>query len=206
MPDNITFTCPQCFILLSVPTELAGITGPCPSCSGMISSPTATTEPVDLRQFPSASDQSPGIERTNSPADNTAAQSQKDQSKFPEKPTTAEDYQETDSAIPTTHRESINWRQAVTNALIGFVFVVALAIATYCIAMTIERNSRIDIYENLSIFKVITQDTSPLNAETNSLPHTNISEDGNITEGNTVFPIVNSVEPPTLHSLPVPAE
>lgn len=38
-PDQISFLCPSCSTLLSVPQNLAGVTGPCPSCRILIEAP-----------------------------------------------------------------------------------------------------------------------------------------------------------------------
>lgn len=37
--ETITFNCPSCNVLLSVPSAVAGVTGPCPTCRAIITAP-----------------------------------------------------------------------------------------------------------------------------------------------------------------------
>jgi hypothetical protein len=58
-PDVIQFTCHSCGMALTVPIQLAGITGPCPQCQASITSPSAPVAvaspygaPVPVQQAP----------------------------------------------------------------------------------------------------------------------------------------------------------
>lgn len=44
--EPITFTCQVCGSRLTVPSNLAGVTGPCPTCQTMIQAPLPTTDPA----------------------------------------------------------------------------------------------------------------------------------------------------------------
>ena len=47
MSQTITFTCPSCSAGLTVPANLAGVTGPCPTCGNSITAPQPQAEPED---------------------------------------------------------------------------------------------------------------------------------------------------------------
>ena len=49
--DTISFSCTHCALELTVPLELAGVSGPCPGCSGTIQSPAPLVIPV-VREAP----------------------------------------------------------------------------------------------------------------------------------------------------------
>ena len=50
--DSITFLCPACSVKLTVPSSLAGVTGPCPTCRTLIQAPYPA--PVLAQPFPLA--------------------------------------------------------------------------------------------------------------------------------------------------------
>jgi hypothetical protein len=53
-PQVIQFNCPTCQAPLTVPIQLAGVTGPCPKCGNSITSPAAPTPPPVTPAFPTA--------------------------------------------------------------------------------------------------------------------------------------------------------
>ena len=57
LENIIKFTCPDCQTNLTVPAELAGVTGPCPSCGEFITAPRQPARQPDLSREPSPTPQ-----------------------------------------------------------------------------------------------------------------------------------------------------
>lgn len=65
--ETITFLCPACGIKLTVPSQLAGVTGPCPSCRSLIQAP--CSPPLDSSAYQSPLIAPSGTSTTEIPAD-----------------------------------------------------------------------------------------------------------------------------------------
>jgi Tfp pilus assembly protein FimV len=54
-PDVLTFSCPHCGVLLTIPSSMAGVAGPCPQCRATIEAPKpAPSAPAPSAPAPSA--------------------------------------------------------------------------------------------------------------------------------------------------------
>lgn len=179
MSETISFICPHCSTRLDVPAELAGVTGPCPSCNTTITAPATSTKPPVPEHFPPVTSPTPEPPSNQIPA---------------------EDSHQAESDIPPLSQTSVNWRQPVKNALIGFISVVALAAATWGIAKVIEQKQAKNKGEIIAPIERIAPEAAPVNGDSIKRPEVEITKDGKVSEGNAIFPIVNTVKPPAISS------
>lgn len=199
MPDFITFNCPNCSTQLDVPAELAGVSGPCPSCGVSITAPTASTEPTAPEDTPLITKPSSQPARTKAPSDVREVPSPSTEPKL-----STQAPLQPESAGPSASRSTGSWRQPVKNGLIGFISVFALAAATWGVAKAIEKSKKKDTSEIAAPIERIAPKASPMKINDDTSPNLTITKGGNVIEGNSVFPIVNTIEPPNINFTSTP--
>lgn len=187
MSDTITFACPNCSTPLDVPAELAGVSGPCPRCGVTITAPMAsrTAVPEYLPQ-----DTLPSFGTVHA-----AASPQASADAMPSGDDYENEFRRSKSVSSSAKMRAIRRRAAIRNGVVGFLTVVVLASVTWGISLSVKKYKQEKAAEDKAFHERSEPKPAPIKIDSSALKESSITDDGRVKEANTVFPLVNTVEP-----------